>query len=69
MARTGDEVKPEINTDQAEAAAAAPKVSGISKLVEALSKRAEKEGPAEKTDLKVIRKLVICSSMLQSIFK
>lgn len=40
----GDEVKPETNTDQAEAAAAAPKVSGISKLVEALSKRAEKEG-------------------------
>jgi hypothetical protein len=50
VARTGDEVKPETNTDQAEAAAAAPKVSGISKLVEALSKRAEKEGPASGED-------------------
>ena len=46
MACTGDGLKPDqTNTDQAEAAAA-PKVSGISKLVEALSKRAEKEGPA-----------------------
>ena len=56
--------------DQREAKAAAQKVSGVSKLVEALSKRAEKEGPgAEKTHFRGYKLAVRCSSFSVQVLK